>query len=198
MERRLSAILAADMVGYSRLMEADEIGTLERQKVHRSELIDPVVGKFRGRIVKEMGDGILVEFPSVVDAVACAVEIQKAMPARGSYCHQGRPLTGPAPVTSGSVATARVTSAAMALGRGASAASPGAGGRVRNWPDTICTAPGRSTGAAALSSPVSQGSVPAQSGPAMAKSAMARVSDMVARLGITGCWKPRVKRLPAG
>ncbi|MCB1464583.1 MAG: tetratricopeptide repeat protein [Nitratireductor sp.] len=82
MERRLSAILAADMVGYSRLMEADEIGTLERQKVHRSELIDPVVGKFRGRIVKEMGDGILVEFPSVVDAVACAVEIQKAMPAR--------------------------------------------------------------------------------------------------------------------
>jgi len=82
MERRLSAILAADMVGYSRLMEAEEIGTLGRQKVHREELIDPEIAKFRGRIVKEMGDGVLVEFPSVVDAVQCAVQIQRAMPER--------------------------------------------------------------------------------------------------------------------
>lgn len=82
MERHLSAILAADMVGYSRLMEADEIGTIERQKAHRNELINPAFEKFHGRIVKEMGDGVLVEFPSVVDAVHCATEIQRAMPVR--------------------------------------------------------------------------------------------------------------------
>ena len=82
MERRLSAILAADMVGFSRLMEADEVGTLQRQKVHRAELIDPNLDKFHGRIVKEMGDGFLVEFPSVVDAVQCAVNIQRTMVGR--------------------------------------------------------------------------------------------------------------------
>jgi adenylate cyclase len=82
MERRLSAVFAADMVGYSRLMEADEIGTIERQKVHRKELIDPAFEKFHGPIVKEMGDGILVEFSSAVDAVRCALEIQRAMPVR--------------------------------------------------------------------------------------------------------------------
>jgi adenylate cyclase len=79
MERRLSAIFAADMVGYSRLMEADEVGTLQRQKAHRAEFIDPALEEFHGRIVKEMGDGILVEFPSVVDAVQCAVIIQQGM-----------------------------------------------------------------------------------------------------------------------
>ncbi len=79
MKRRLAAILAADMVGYSRLMEADEIGTLERQKKHRAELIDPTFEEFHGRIVKEMGDGVLVEFPSVVEAVQCAVAIQLGM-----------------------------------------------------------------------------------------------------------------------
>lgn len=82
MERRLSAIFAADMVGYSRLIEADEIGTLERQKIHRLELIDPAFAEFRGRVVKEIGDGILVEFPSIVAAVQCAVKIQRAMPGR--------------------------------------------------------------------------------------------------------------------
>ena len=79
MERRLAAILAADMVGYSRLIEADEIGTLERQKVHRAELIDPAIDRHHGRIVKEMGDGYLVEFPSVVEAVQCALEIQRSL-----------------------------------------------------------------------------------------------------------------------
>ena len=79
MERRLSAIFAADMVGYSRLIEADEIGTLERQKSHRKDLIDPTIQRLHGRIVKEMGDGILVEFGSVVAAVQCAVVIQKEM-----------------------------------------------------------------------------------------------------------------------
>lgn len=79
MERRLSAILAADMVGYSRLIEADEQGTIERQKAHRSQLIDPTIAQHNGRIVKTTGDGLLVEFPSVVEAVNCAVEIQRAM-----------------------------------------------------------------------------------------------------------------------
>ena len=82
MERRLSAIIAADMVGYSRLMEADEIGTLEHHKRHRHELFDPAFDKYHGRIFKEIGDGVLVEFPSVVDAVQCAVDIQRAMPTR--------------------------------------------------------------------------------------------------------------------
>ena len=84
MERRLAAILAADMVGYSKLMAADEIGTIERQKAHREALIDPKIGHFGGRIVKTTGDGMLVEFPSVVDAVHCAVEIQRTMPERES------------------------------------------------------------------------------------------------------------------
>ncbi len=77
--RRLAAILAADMVGYSRLMGADEEGTITRQKTHRSELIDPAIAEHDGRIVKTTGDGLLVEFPSVVNAVRCAVAIQQAM-----------------------------------------------------------------------------------------------------------------------
>ena len=82
MERRLAAILAADMVGYSRLMAADEAGTLARQNAHRKELIDPRIAEYGGRLVKSTGDGVLVEFPSVVDAVACAVTIQLAMQER--------------------------------------------------------------------------------------------------------------------
>jgi TolB-like protein/class 3 adenylate cyclase/Flp pilus assembly protein TadD len=78
-ERRLAAILAADVAGYSRLMGADEEGTLERLKAHRRELIDPKITEHRGRIVKTSGDGMLVEFPSVVDAVRCAVEVQRAV-----------------------------------------------------------------------------------------------------------------------
>ncbi|HKX07930.1 MAG TPA: tetratricopeptide repeat protein [Stellaceae bacterium] len=77
--RRLAAILAADVAGYSRMMGADEEGTLERLKAHRRELIDPKIAEHRGRIVKTTGDGILIEFPSVVDAVRCAVEVQKTM-----------------------------------------------------------------------------------------------------------------------
>jgi class 3 adenylate cyclase len=77
--RRLAAILAADIVGYSRLMEADEEATLARLKAHRRELIDPKIAERRGRIVKTTGDGMLVEFASVVDAVRCATEIQRGM-----------------------------------------------------------------------------------------------------------------------
>src|SRR6266851_1853338 len=78
-ERKLAAILAADVVGYSRLMGADEEGTLARLKVHRRELIDLKIAEHRGRIVKTTGDGLLVEFASPVEAVRCAGEIQKAM-----------------------------------------------------------------------------------------------------------------------
>ena len=73
--RRLAAILAADVVGYSRLMGADEEGTHERLKTHLRELIDPKIAEYRGRIVKNTGDGFLAEFASVVDAVRCAVEV---------------------------------------------------------------------------------------------------------------------------
>ena len=82
MERRLAAILAADVVGYSRLMEADEAGTLEVLKSLRRELMDPAIARHHGRLVKLMGDGALVAFASAVDAVACAAEIQDAMTER--------------------------------------------------------------------------------------------------------------------
>lgn len=83
-ERRLSAILAADMVGYSRLMEADEEGTLARLRTHRLELIDPAIEKNRGRVIKTAGDGMLVEFRSIVDALLAAVEIQSRMARRNA------------------------------------------------------------------------------------------------------------------
>src|SRR5438034_9035623 len=82
--RRLAAILAADVAGYSRLMGADEEGTLERLKALRRELLDPTIAEHRGRIVKTTGDGLLVEFASVVDAVRCAVAVQQAMPERNT------------------------------------------------------------------------------------------------------------------
>ena len=79
MERRLTAILAADVVGYSRLMGLDESGTLSALKAHRREMADGKIAEHQGRIVKLTGDGMLVEFPSVVNAVACAAEIQRRM-----------------------------------------------------------------------------------------------------------------------
>jgi class 3 adenylate cyclase len=78
-ERRLAAILAADVAGYSRLMGADEEGTHERLKAHLRELVDPKIKEHRGRTVKNTGDGMIVEFSSVVDAVRCAAEIQRGM-----------------------------------------------------------------------------------------------------------------------
>jgi TolB-like protein/tetratricopeptide (TPR) repeat protein len=83
-ERRLTAILAADVAGYSRLMGADEEGTLAQLKTHRRALLDPKIKEHRGRIVKTTGDGMLVEFASVVDAVRCAVEIQRGMAERNA------------------------------------------------------------------------------------------------------------------
>ena len=79
MERRLCAILAADVVGYSRLMELDEAGTLAQLKQRRKEILEPLVAEHRGRVVKVMGDGVLVEFGSAVQAVACAIALQKRM-----------------------------------------------------------------------------------------------------------------------
>jgi adenylate cyclase len=82
--RRLAAILAADVAGYSRLMGADEEGTHERLKALRRELVDPKIAEHKGRIVKTTGDGMLVEFASVVDAVRFAVAVQQAMPERNA------------------------------------------------------------------------------------------------------------------
>jgi adenylate cyclase len=82
--RRLAAILAADVVGYSRLIGEDEAGTLGRLKAVRARVVDPAIAEHRGRIVKTTGDGILVEFGSVVDALRCATEVQSAMGKRNS------------------------------------------------------------------------------------------------------------------
>src|SRR6202051_1399319 len=89
-ERRLAAILAADVAGYSRLMGADEEGTLATLKAHRRELIDPKIAEHRGRIVKTTGDCALVEFASAIDAVRCAMEIQRAMAERNAAIPEDR------------------------------------------------------------------------------------------------------------
>ena len=92
MERRLTAILAADVVGYSRLMGEDEVGTLARLQSCRRELVDPAIEEFRGRIIKLMGDGALVEFASVVDAVQCAAAIQRRMADRDQGTAEARQI----------------------------------------------------------------------------------------------------------
>ncbi len=89
-KRRLAAILAADVAGYSRLMGADEEGTLAELKAHRRALVDPKITEHRGRIVKTTGDGMLVEFASVVDALRCAVEVQRGMAERNAEVPQNK------------------------------------------------------------------------------------------------------------
>ena len=91
--RKLAAILVADVVGYSRLAEADEDRTLARLRGLRSDLIDPAIASFRGRIVKRTGDGTIIEFGSVIDAVQCAVEVQNGMAARNSELPLGERIT---------------------------------------------------------------------------------------------------------
>jgi adenylate cyclase len=88
--RRLTAILAADVAGYSRLMGADEEGTHERLKAHLRELVDPTIAEHHGRTVKNTGDGLLAEFASVVDAVRCAVEVQRGMIERNAATPTGQ------------------------------------------------------------------------------------------------------------
>ena len=83
-QRRLAAIVSADVVGYSRFMGQDDSDTLARLKAHRRELIDPRIAEYDGRIVKTTGDGLLLEFPSVVEAVRCAVEVQHGMVKRNA------------------------------------------------------------------------------------------------------------------
>src|SRR6201991_1782355 len=89
-ERRLAAVLAADVAGYSRLMGVDEEGTLARLKGCRRALVDPKIAEHRGRIVKTTGDGMLVEFASAVDAVRCAVEIQSRMAEQNAASSPGQ------------------------------------------------------------------------------------------------------------
>jgi adenylate cyclase len=91
--RRLTAILAADVAGYSRLMGADEEGTHERLKAHLRDLVEPKIKEHRGRTVKNTGDGLLAEFPSVVDAVRCAAEVQRGMAERNPKTPEDRRIT---------------------------------------------------------------------------------------------------------
>ncbi len=95
MERRLAAILAADVVGYSRLMGEDEAGTLSALKRHRKKLIEPKSRQYHGRTVKLMGDGAFMEFGSVVDAVAFAVEVQSAMRERNKDIPEKQQVNDP-------------------------------------------------------------------------------------------------------
>jgi adenylate cyclase len=87
---KLAAILAADVVGYSRLVGDDEAGTIARLKALRQELIEPLIAEYRGRVVKLMGDGALVEFASAVDAVECAVAVQRGAAEREAAVAQNR------------------------------------------------------------------------------------------------------------
>src|SRR5215469_8715912 len=91
--RRLAAILAADVAGYSRLMGADEEGTHQRLKVHLAQLVEPKIKEHRGHTVKNTGDGLLAEFPSVVGAVRCAVEIQRGMAERNAETPEDKRIT---------------------------------------------------------------------------------------------------------
>jgi adenylate cyclase len=91
--RRLAAILAADVAGYSRLMGADEEGTHERLKTHLAQLVEPKIKEHRGRTVKNTGDGLLAEFASVVDAVRCAAEVQRAMADRNAETPEDKRIT---------------------------------------------------------------------------------------------------------
>ena len=102
-ERRLAAILAADVAGYSRLMGRDEAGTLARLKALRRELIDPMVAEHKGRIVKTTGDGLLIEFPSVVEAVACAMTVQSGMGSRNAATPEDRRIEFRVGINSGDI-----------------------------------------------------------------------------------------------
>ena len=142
LQRRLAAILAADVVGYSRLMGIDEAGTLARLKALRRDLIDPQIAAHSGRIVKLMGDGVLVEFGSAVDAVACAIEIQKRdreHDAGGSEAIRSSSASASMSATSSSTAT--ISSAMASTSRRGSKASPRpAASRFRRTPGGRCKA----------------------------------------------------------
>src|SRR6202163_5094153 len=102
-ERRLTAILAADVMGYSRLMGVDEEGMLAALKMLRREVADPKIKEHRGRIVKTTGDGLLLEFASVVDAVRCAVEVQREMAERNADVPSDRRIVLPMGINRGDI-----------------------------------------------------------------------------------------------
>ena len=112
-DRRLAAILAADVVGYSRLVQRDEQGTLDRLKAHRKELVEPLVAEHGGRVVKLMGDGILCEFPSAVHAVTCAVAIQRGMAEREAAVPEAERIRLRIGINVGDVVHEAATSSAM-------------------------------------------------------------------------------------
>jgi len=111
--RRLTAILAADVAGYSRLMGADEEGTHERLKAHLGELVNPKIKEHRGRIVKNTGDGFLAEFQSVVDAVRCAAEIQRGMADRETEVPEERRIRFRVGINLGDVSRTSSATASM-------------------------------------------------------------------------------------
>jgi adenylate cyclase len=113
-ERRLAAILAVDVAGYSTLMGADEEGTLARLKALRRELIEPSIAEHRGRIVKTTGDGLLIEFTSVVDALRCAIEVQQAMRDRNAGIPATERIEFRIGIHQGDTSSRRATSLAMA------------------------------------------------------------------------------------
>jgi adenylate cyclase len=92
-QRRLAAIVSADVVGYSRLMGQDEVATLASLRAHRAELIDPLIESHGGRVVKTMGDGLLLEFPSAVNATQCSIEVQRGMIGRNTDIPEDRRVT---------------------------------------------------------------------------------------------------------
>jgi class 3 adenylate cyclase len=126
-ERRLAAIMAADVAGYSRLMGVDEEDTLRRLNAHRGQLVDPKVIEHGGRIVKSTGDGLLVEFPSVVNAVRCAAEIQRAMVDRNSKITEDRRITFRVGINLGDTTTSSVTASTSRRG-------------WRHWPSRAASA----------------------------------------------------------
>jgi adenylate cyclase len=103
MERKLAAILAADVVGYSRLIEQDEAGTFARLKERRETVVEPTLAKHHGRVFKLMGDGLLAEFASVVDAVECAVAVQQEMAERNAGLTPGQRIEMRIGITLGDV-----------------------------------------------------------------------------------------------
>jgi adenylate cyclase len=123
-ERHLAAILAADVAGYSRLMGTDEVGTLARLRTHRAELLDPAIKMHRGHIANTAGDSILAEFGSVVDAVTCAVEIQRSMLERNSEIPPDRRIEFRIGINLGDVISEGTDRATESMSRLGSKASP--------------------------------------------------------------------------
>jgi len=128
-ERRLAAIMAGDIAGYSRLMGLDEEGTLRDLKELRASLLHPKIAEHRGRIVKTTGDGVLIEFPSVVDAVRCAVEIQRGMAERAAVATADRRIDLRMGIKTSSSTTKTSTATA-------SMSPPGS----RRWPNPAASA----------------------------------------------------------